>query len=159
MSIIKNKYESTTLTYPQVNPKYKKLHSFNLLFIKITLDLIVSLITFGVSDEIRQLKDLIILAATIVILNTILVIIWTLIKMFLKIIKRKLELKISKSKDEKVKEIMKTASKEIDDHIDKTDKIIDKITEKNIKNSKKEWKWRVGEGFKPLYKPFYFLML
>lgn len=138
MSIIKNKYASTTLVYPQVKPKYKKLHSVNLFFVKISFDLMVSLITFGVSDEIREIRDLIILAATIVILNTILVIIWTLIKMFLNIIKRKLELKISKTKDEKVKEIMKTASKEIDKHIDKTDKIIDKITEKNIKNSKKE---------------------
>lgn len=74
--------------------------------------------------------------------------------MFLKIIKRKLELKISKTKDEKVKEIMKTTSKEIDNHIEKTGKVIDKITEKNIK---KEWKWRVSEGFMPFYKPFYFL--
>ena len=138
MSIIKNKHASTTLIDPQVKPKYYKLQSINLFFIKITFDLILSLITFGVSDEMRQIKDLIILAATIVILNTILVIIWSLIKMFLKIIKRKLELKISKTKDEKVKEIMKTASKEIDKHIDKTDKVIDKITEKNIKNSKKE---------------------
>ena len=138
MSIIKNKCASTTLTYPQVKPKYYKMWSVNLFFAKITFDLIVSLITFGVSDEMRQIKDLIILAATIVILNTILVIIWSLIKMFLKIIKRKLELKICKTKDEKVKEIMKTASKEIDKHIEKTDKVIDKITEKNIKNSKKE---------------------
>ena len=138
MSIIKNKKTHTTLIDTQVKPKYKKLQSINLFFIKITFDLIVSSITFGVSDEMRQIKDLIILAATIVILNTILVIIWTLIKMFLKIIKRKLELKISKTKDEKVKEIMKAASKEIDKHIDKTDKVIDKITEKNIKNSKKE---------------------
>lgn len=138
MSIIKNKKTHATLTDTQVKPKYNKLLSVNLFFVKITFDLLVSLIRVGVSDELRQIKDLIILAATIVILNTILVIIWTLIKMFLKIIKRKLELKISKTKDEKFKEIMKTASKEIDKHIDKTDKVIDKITEKNIKNSKKE---------------------
>lgn len=138
MSIIKSKKAHAPLTDTQVKSKYHKLLSVNLFFAKISFDLILSLITLGVSDEMRQIKDLIILAATIVILNTILVIIWTLIKMFLKIIKRKLELKISKTKDEKVKEIMKTASKEIDKHIDKTDKIIDKITEKNIKNSKKE---------------------
>jgi len=91
MSIIKNKCASTTLTYPQVKPKYYKMWSVNLLFTKITFDLIVTIITLGFSDEIRQIRDLIILAATIVILNTILVIIWTLIKMFLKIIKRRLK--------------------------------------------------------------------
>ena len=129
MSTTKNKYSPPTLQYP----RYNKLRSFNLFFLKITFDLIVSIITVITTDEIRQIRDLIILAASIVILNTILVIIWSFIKMFLKIIKRKLELKISKTKDEKVKEIMKTVSKEIDNHIDKTDKVIDKITEKNIK--------------------------
>lgn len=130
MLTTKNKHSSPTLAYSQYP---HKLRSVNLFFAKITFELIVSLITVATSDEIRQIRDLIILAASIVILNTILVIIWEFIKMFLKIIKRKLELKISKTKDEKIKETMKTVSKEIDRHIDKTDKVIDKITEKNIK--------------------------
>lgn len=105
---------------------------------KITFDFLASSMILSVTDKVGEVRDLIILAASVVFLNAILVAIWALIKMCLRLIRHKILTKAEQSKDEKVKEIMKTASKEIDKHIDKTDKIIDKITEKNIKNSKKE---------------------
>lgn len=105
---------------------------------KIIFDFLVSSMILSVADKVGEVRDLIILAASVVFLNAILVAIWALIKMCLRLIRHKILTKAEQSKDEKVKEIMKTASKEIDKHIDKTDKIIDKITEKNIKNSKKE---------------------
>lgn len=107
------------------------------LLTKIIMDFLVSFTIFSVSDTIREVRDLFILAISVVILNAVLLAVWSLVKMGLRLIKRKIEIKMSKSKDEKSKEIMNTSIQEIKKHIAQGDKIIEKINEKSIKTPEK----------------------
>lgn len=139
MSILRNKHNELALIMPQGKGSEGVITlTLHKIALKIVFDFLTSSMILSTVDKVKEVRDLIILAASVVFLNAILVAIWALIKMCLRLIRNKILTKAEQSKDEKVKEIMKTASKEIDNHIDKTDKIIDKITEKNIKNSKKE---------------------
>lgn len=139
MSILRNRQNELALIIPRGKASEEGMFTLTLhkLISKIGFDFLTSSMILSAVDKVKEVRDLIILAASVVFLNAILVAIWALIKMCLRLIRHKILTKAEQSKDEKTKKILKDTADELNKHVDKTDKIIEKITTDNIKTPKK----------------------
>lgn len=107
------------------------------LFTKIGYELIGGIAILSFVDRAREIVDILLLGATIVILNTILMIGWSIIKMWVKLYQKNLLKKQEETEDEETKQIIQKTHDEIGNHLNETDKKVKKFTDSTIKPPKK----------------------
>lgn len=110
----------------------------NKVIVKMMYEMIGGLAILSFVDRAREIVDILILGASIVILNTLLMIGWSIIKMWIKLYQKRLLEKHENEEDVEVKKIVKGTIKEIDNHLNETDKKVKKLTETTVKPPKKD---------------------